>query len=94
MYADFETYQKPIEEARGSKTKVTSRMNGVASYGYHIVSKVPSIPDRTVMKRKSADDFLLEMLTLGLHYRWECRNPKPLEITPEEQKAFLNATRC
>ena len=64
VYADFETYQAKADEAG-----VVSRMTGVASYAYKIVSKVPLIPSALVLKVGSAEDFVEEMVEIGETYR-------------------------
>ncbi len=83
VYADFETYQsKVVGKTRGEHTQVMAQMTGVASYGYYIVSSVPTIPSSGVIKRASADEFIEDMIKLGLRYRHFCRNPLPMIVTP------------
>ncbi len=95
VFADFETYQSKTEgQFKGQHTEVMSRMTGVASYGYFIKSSIPSIPSSGVIKRGTADEFLLEMVKLGLRYRHFCRNPAPMVITPAQQFLHSVASRC
>ena len=95
VYADFETFQdKVFGETRGSHTTVLARMNGVASYGYHAVSSIPSIPSGSTITRGTADEFIKEMLVLALRYRHFCFNPANMIITKEQTKAHDAADRC
>ncbi len=67
FFADLETYQsKTDDETRGKHTKVLAKMTSVASYGYFGVSSVPAIPTGGRINRGSADEFILEMLRIGL----------------------------
>ena len=94
VYADFETFQSSADEQRGAKTNVLGRMSGVASFGYYVASRVPSIPSVTVLERSSADKFVLHMLELALRYRHACRNPVALKMRPEDEDDFANAAHC
>ena len=73
VYADFETYQ-----SKDQSTSIVSRMTGVASYGYKIVSSVPSIPSELVVKLGTADDFVKEMQELGFRCLRPLKDVVPL----------------
>ena len=92
--ADFETFQEACKEDRGLQTQVVGKMSGVASFGYYVSSRVPQIPSEVVMERKNADEFVLQMLKLGLRYRHFCRNPVPLAMTENDKLRFEMAERC
>ena len=54
-------------------------MTGVASYGYKVVSKVPSIPSTLIIRLGTADDFVEEMQELGFRYRRALEDVAPLD---------------
>jgi len=95
VFADFETYQsKTNGVTKGEHTKVLAAMTGVASYGYHSVSSIVSIPSAGSIKRGSADEFIEEMLRLGLRYNHFCLNPEPMIISAAELTQHDSATCC
>ena len=67
VFADYETFQKD------------RRMTGVAKYSYKIVSQVPGIESSTVLKRGSADDFVMDMQALEGRYRKCIKGIVPLK---------------
>ncbi len=94
VYADFETFQQPTLEAKGLKTNIVSRVSGVASFGYFVESCVPTIASDLHVERGTADEFVIQMLKLGLAYRQACRNPQPMVMTPEDLERFEMQHRC
>jgi hypothetical protein len=94
VYADFETFQNETSEQRGAKTSIQAKMNGVASFGYYIASRVPSIPSRLMLERNGADAFVLQMLQLSLDYRHACKHPVEIKMTAEDYEKFDDATCC
>ena len=73
---------------------VTGKMTGVASYGYYVSSRIPAMPPKLVKEWKSADDFVLQMLELGLEYRYHCSKPRPIVMRAEDHFDFDTATQC
>ena len=69
-------------------------MTGVASYGSFVSSSIASIPSGGTIKRGTADEFITDMLKLGLRYRHFCLNPKPMVITAAQEKEHQNAESC
>ena len=69
-------------------------MTGVASYGYHFVSSIASIPSAGLIKGASADDFIADMLRLGLRYNHFCLNAVEIAITDAELSQHCNASCC
>ena len=80
VYADFETYQRQIEGdvQRGAKTLVRSEMQGVASYGYYVESKIPGFSPAFTMQRQPAEAFLKEMLNIAAQYHERRNSPHPI----------------
>ncbi len=95
VFADFETFQSPVvDKTRGDHTKVLATMTGVASYGYFVCSSIPDIPSSGVIKRGTADEFIIDMLKLGLQYRHFCLNPVDIIITETQEHFHDNAEQC
>jgi len=74
IYADFETYQ-----SKSPEQGIVSRMTGVASYAYKIVSKVPTIESSLVVKLGTADDFLEEIQKIAERYQRAIEDVVPLK---------------
>jgi hypothetical protein len=101
IYADFETYTEdipPPEEESTKKNKssvvLQSKMSGVASYGYTVVSKIPEIPSQSVVMHGSGEDFINEVMSIAMKYRWLAKNPKNIIISDAEEAAFAQSTKC
>ena len=105
VYADFECFTKPINSCQPNPSNsFTQEYQNHEPSGYCLYLKgLDGIKDNykpIVYTKKSEDDNIsekfikhLKMITHSI-YRKYYLNPKPLKLTPEEEKDFKSAQLC
>ena len=107
-YCDFETRQtvmqpeeEPNDDGDGPKpprglgvSRLVAENNGVASYGYCLVSSVPDIPTSVRIARDNAVEFVKELVNVGQRYEEIASNPVPIIWSPELENEFQQCTAC
>jgi hypothetical protein len=94
IYADFETYTAPANGNKGANSEILTKLTGVASYGYTVVSRIPEIPSRARIVRGSGGDFLNDVMTIAMKYRRLAKTPTPLQWNGVLQEAFEQESQC
>lgn len=102
IYADFETFTEDLPVEQGAlnenekpRRSLHSKMRDIASYGFTVVSEIPEIRSRSVVKRDGGASFLKDVLKIAMKYRWLAKNnPKPMLFAKEDREAFEQSTCC
>ncbi len=93
LYADFETYTTPTTGTRGQGELLT-KLSDVASYGFAVTSRIPQIPNGVHIARGSGEDFLNDVMTIAMRYRYLAKHPAPLRWNAALQAAFEQEAEC
>ena len=101
VYADIETFFGATTMDVSLNTKAYSQNKTIASIGMHAVGRegldIPSEFKAQIFVSGDCDpfvEFLRRLLRLCIYWRSCKKNPKPLEMTPENEATFAATSAC